>query len=332
MHLQTILALLIISNLGPASAQKGSHCESSCGNVTIHFPFGSEEGCYYNQQFLLSCNRSVDEPTPFYGDVAVRDISLSTGEMEIMMFVAHDCYSRSGYNTISNDPNLNLASFRISTKNKFVAIGCDTHAYIEGSRGNESDDIDECKNSKFNNCTHICHDIEGSYECKCPKGYSGDGKKNGSGCTLDQSLIITITICTLASILFLLVFVTWVYVGVKKRKLLVELLTGRKALCFDMPENERNLAQYFLSSLKEGRISEVLDAHLQLDEVPNEVIQVSKLAERCLRVKGDERPTMKEVAIELEGILASTIHKHPWVQSSFREEEAENLLEQPMEA
>ncbi|KAD2804487.1 hypothetical protein E3N88_37864 [Mikania micrantha] len=109
---------------------------------------------------------------------------------------------------------------------------------------------------------------------------------------------------------------------------LVELLTGKKALSFDRPEEERNLAIYFLYSLKEGRLFQVLDEHLQLNDVPSEIIQVSRLAERCLRVKADERPTMKEVAIELQGILTSMVQKHPWVQSSSNEDEGEYLLKE----
>nr|GFC94881.1 putative wall-associated receptor kinase-like 16 [Tanacetum cinerariifolium] len=112
---------------------------------------------------------------------------------------------------------------------------------------------------------------------------------------------------------------------------LVELFAGKKVLSFDRPENERNLAMLFLSYLKEGRLLQVLDEQLQLNEVPNEIIQVSRLAERCLRLKGDERPTMKEVALELEGILASMVQKHPWVQSTSHEEETEYLLREPLE-
>ncbi|KAI3696137.1 hypothetical protein L1987_79146 [Smallanthus sonchifolius] len=60
-------------------------------------------------------------------------------------------------------------------------------------------------------------------------------------------------------------------------------------------------------------------------------VGVKKHNEGCLRLKGDERPTMKEVAIELEGILASMIHKHPWVKSTSHEEENEYLLREPMD-
>ncbi|MFS8001128.1 putative protein kinase-like domain superfamily [Helianthus anomalus] len=85
---------------------------------------------------------------------------------------------------------------------------------------------------------------------------------------------------------------------------------------------------YFLYSLKEGRLFQVLDEHLQLNDVQSEIIQVSRLAERCLRVKADERPTMKEVAIVLQGILASMVEEHPWVQSCLNEGDGEYLLKE----
>jgi len=110
---------------------------------------------------------------------------------------------------------------------------------------------------------------------------------------------------------------------------LVELLTGKNVLNFERPEGERNQAKHFLSSLKEGRVSQVLDEHLQQNEDHNEIMKVSRLGERCLHVKGDERPTMKEVAMELEGILASKIQKHPWVQHTLIEDEAEYFLKEP---
>ncbi|KAI3778658.1 hypothetical protein L2E82_08040 [Cichorium intybus] len=210
--------------------------------------------------------------------------------------------------------------------------------------------INECENGNHD-CRHKCIDTEGSYECKCRKGFSGDGKKGGSGCTADQSMLIKIAVGSSAAAIFLIVFVNWLYFGLKKRKhmllrekffrqnggimlqqrisgdkVLVELLTGKKVLNFDRPEEERNLAKTFLSSLKDGRLFQVLDEQLQQNEDHNEIIKVSKLAERCLLVKGDERPAMKEVAMELEGILASKIQKHPWVELTLNEEEGEYLL------
>ncbi|KAL8218508.1 hypothetical protein R6Q57_021881 [Mikania cordata] len=390
-------------------------------------------------------------------------------EVEIEMFVGRDCYNVSS-RTERIQPRLRLRNFRISAKNKFVAIGCDMYAEFRGTRGNDTDIRTGCtttcgRNSlitsgscsgvgccevavpeglkssnmtlqSFNNHTNItdfnpcsygffveegnfnfsttnlldfkrkmpmlldwaignltcedakgtnnflcngnsecdqdydgpgyrcrckegyegnpyvanacqninecergnhecehddqCDDTDGSYKCTCRKGYSGDGRKDGAGCTADQSTLIKIVVGISASAIFLLIFVTWLYLILKKRKLihrdvkpmnillddnyvakvadfgasklipidqielativqgtlgyldpeylqtnqltdksdvysfgvvLVELLTGKKALSFDRPETERNLAIYFLYSLKEGRLFQRKDAY-----------------------------------------------------------------------
>nr|XP_043619667.1 putative wall-associated receptor kinase-like 16 [Erigeron canadensis] len=112
---------------------------------------------------------------------------------------------------------------------------------------------------------------------------------------------------------------------------LVELLTGKKIIDFERPEKERNLIKHFIASLEKERLLEVLDEHLQLKEVPHDIILISRLAQRSLHLKGDERPTMKEMALELEGISASMIDKHPWVKSTPNEEATEYLLNRPSE-
>jgi len=48
-----------------------------------------------------------------------------------------------------------------------------------------------------------------------------------------------------------------------------------------------------------------------------QVKEFAKLATKCLRVKGDERPTMKEVAIKLDGLRK--MEKHI-VESNIMEE------------
>ncbi|BFG18483.1 hypothetical protein CerSpe_047570 [Prunus speciosa] len=105
---------------------------------------------------------------------------------------------------------------------------------------------------------------------------------------------------------------------------LVELLTRKKALSFDQPEEERNLAMYFLSALKEDRLLQVLDDCIVTEGNIEQLKEVSNLAKRCLRVKGEERPTMKEVAMELEGLRRMVMH--PWVSNEANSEETESLL------
>uniref|UniRef100_M1A8R4 ATP binding protein n=1 Tax=Solanum tuberosum TaxID=4113 RepID=M1A8R4_SOLTU len=105
---------------------------------------------------------------------------------------------------------------------------------------------------------------------------------------------------------------------------LVELLTGRKALCFQRPEEERSLAQYFISSVEKGHLFDILDDNIVCDEGnAGQLKNVAVIAQRCLNVKGDDRPTMKEVAAELE---AGSKLKHSWAQIDQQSEEIESLL------
>ncbi|CAI8598496.1 unnamed protein product [Vicia faba] len=104
---------------------------------------------------------------------------------------------------------------------------------------------------------------------------------------------------------------------------LAELLTGKKALCFDRPEVDRNLALYFVSSMKEGLLFHILDKSIDEPNVEH-LKEVALIAERCLRVKSEERPTMKEVAMGLEGILV--IEEQCWGSDNLPSEETENVL------
>nr|GMD51053.1 putative wall-associated receptor kinase-like 16 [Ipomoea batatas] len=110
---------------------------------------------------------------------------------------------------------------------------------------------------------------------------------------------------------------------------LVELLTSRRALSFDGPEKERHLSQYFLSLLKENQLFKIVDAKIVCEENTVELQEVALLAKRCLNVKGEDRPTMKEVAVELSGLRRAA--KHPWTNNLEISIESEALLtEQPI--
>ncbi|MED6216725.1 Wall-associated receptor kinase 5 [Stylosanthes scabra] len=81
---------------------------------------------------------------------------------------------------------------------------------------------------------------------------------------------------------------------------LAELLTAKKALTSDVPEDEKNLAMHFVFSLEEGRLLQIVDK-LILEEAKQEaVVEFANIAKRCLKLKGEKRPTMKQVAMELE--------------------------------
>ncbi|TYJ35705.1 hypothetical protein E1A91_A05G255200v1 [Gossypium mustelinum] len=105
---------------------------------------------------------------------------------------------------------------------------------------------------------------------------------------------------------------------------LIELLTGLEAISFERPEHERNLSLYFVSVMKEERLLDIIDKRVLNDKSIEQLKEAANLARRCVRLKGEERPTMKEVASELEGLR--TTQKHPWGIHDLPDEETEYLL------
>ncbi|PKI33855.1 hypothetical protein CRG98_045750 [Punica granatum] len=83
---------------------------------------------------------------------------------------------------------------------------------------------------------------------------------------------------------------------------LVELLTGQKPISSVRAEEGRSLATYFIISVEEDRLFDILDAQVLLQGKKEDIFGVADLAKRCLNLSGRKRPTMKQVAMELEAI------------------------------
>lgn len=109
---------------------------------------------------------------------------------------------------------------------------------------------------------------------------------------------------------------------------LVELLTGEKPLSFNRSEEEVNLSMYFISAMKGNRLFEVLEDRILNEGQEEQLMAIAHLAERCMEVKGEERPTMKEVAVELQGLRR--FHDHPWINNNIHEDK-QSLLHEPLE-
>ncbi|MED6126753.1 hypothetical protein PIB30_081540 [Stylosanthes scabra] len=107
--------------------------------------------------------------------------------------------------------------------------------------------------------------------------------------------------------------------------ILAELLTGKKAVSFADPE-VRNLAAYFVSSMEEGRLLEIVDQHIINEVKVEHLVEFANVAKQCLRVKREERPTMKEVASELEGLREAVGEKHRWESDKSSSEVTKSLL------
>ena len=114
------------------------NCPDSCGNVKIPSPFGTTEGCYLNDtavdgDYFINCtSNAYGQPQPMISNINVINISME-GEIDIQMYNSIDCYNENGTPLPNNNPWLRVPSFTVSvTKNKFMAVGCDTYAYLNG--------------------------------------------------------------------------------------------------------------------------------------------------------------------------------------------------------
>ncbi|XP_010920074.1 wall-associated receptor kinase 5 [Elaeis guineensis] len=107
---------------------------------------------------------------------------------------------------------------------------------------------------------------------------------------------------------------------------LVELLTTEKPVSFRRSERERNLASHFVTLLEENRLLEEVDYKLVREAGRRHLLAVAQLAMRCLILKGEERPTMREVAVEL-GALRRLMMKQ---RSEQQSEVGDPSVEKPL--
>ncbi|KAG2320251.1 hypothetical protein Bca52824_013464 [Brassica carinata] len=83
---------------------------------------------------------------------------------------------------------------------------------------------------------------------------------------------------------------------------LVELITGEKPISFVRFQQSRTLATYFIVAMEENRIVDIIDPQIRDDCNVEQVMAAAQLARRCLNLNGRNRPSMREVSMELERI------------------------------
>uniref|UniRef100_A0A0E0LFE7 Protein kinase domain-containing protein n=1 Tax=Oryza punctata TaxID=4537 RepID=A0A0E0LFE7_ORYPU len=105
---------------------------------------------------------------------------------------------------------------------------------------------------------------------------------------------------------------------------LLELLTGKKPLYLDGPEEERSLSARFVAAMTEKKVDEILDEQVKSEASGESLEEITQLALECLHMCGADRPAMKEVAERLGGLRK--LHQHPWTQDAVELEEVRCLL------
>ncbi|KAJ9189875.1 hypothetical protein P3X46_001126 [Hevea brasiliensis] len=90
---------------------------------------------------------------------------------------------------------------------------------------------------------------------------------------------------------------------------LVELLSGQKPICSSSSQETMSLATHFMLLMEESKLFDIVDIRIMEDCHEQEIVAVANVALRCLNLNGKKRPSMKEVAIELERIRVSPSYK-----------------------
>ncbi|KAM3400485.1 hypothetical protein ACQJBY_005385 [Aegilops geniculata] len=118
--------------------------------------------------------------------------------------------------------------------------------------------------------------------------------------------------------------------------ILIELLTRKKPFAYISLDGE-GLVAHFSALLTEGNLSQILDQQV-IDEGGKEVEEVAALAKACVQLRGEDRPTMRQVELTLEGLPVSKKNmldnasakeferngimiNHPWVGDERSSEE-----------
>ncbi|KAF3651521.1 Wall-associated receptor kinase-like 9 [Capsicum annuum] len=96
---------------------------------------------------------------------------------------------------------------------------------------------------------------------------------------------------------------------------LAELLTGMKPISRDRDNEGKNLAEYFVLSMRKNQLFQILDRRVVREGSLEQLQKAADLVKSCLRLHGEDRPTMKEVAMELESLRKFT-KNNPWANGN----------------
>ncbi|CAN6335061.1 unnamed protein product [Urochloa humidicola] len=81
---------------------------------------------------------------------------------------------------------------------------------------------------------------------------------------------------------------------------LLELFTRKKAIYIDNFNEKKSLSHTFILIFQQKKLKDMLDCEIIDDEIMLVLEKLAELAMHCLSPRGDERPTMKEVAERLQ--------------------------------
>ncbi|KAK8704274.1 hypothetical protein V6N13_047901 [Hibiscus sabdariffa] len=135
-------------------------------------------------------------------------------------------------NTSCNEAKMDTMNFGCKENSDYVDSENNSGYFckcLDGYEGNPypsngCQDINECETISPCNETKRCINLPGTYNCSCPVGYVGDGRKNGTGCSPNKdqsksSTLIDVALCTSIGLLGLLLGIVFLYWMLKRKQI-----------------------------------------------------------------------------------------------------------------
>ncbi|KAM0838506.1 hypothetical protein ACQ4PT_060922 [Festuca glaucescens] len=132
---QIFAATLLLASIKSSRASRMGKpgCRETCGNLTIPYPFGIGQGCFYSQGFDVSCENNRVFMGNSSSQMEIYNISLVRGQARVSTLIASKCFYNNSNNTDGWVSSGTADFFTISTKaNKLTAVGCNTLAFLGG--------------------------------------------------------------------------------------------------------------------------------------------------------------------------------------------------------
>ncbi|XP_044428260.1 wall-associated receptor kinase 2-like [Triticum aestivum] len=175
-----------------------------------NYAFIVERGHYVFKAADLRRNPESDPARrwtmPLWLDWAIRNHSNSLSCPRAKETLGYACVSKSS--ECANSTN-GMGYFCIFTKgyqgNPYLHSGCT--------------DIDDCKQPQLYPCFGKCTNMDGSFECRCPRGYNGDASEpNGCVKSINTSLMIGLSVSSGPTIILLFISSKIIISKLKRQK------------------------------------------------------------------------------------------------------------------
>jgi hypothetical protein len=144
--------LMLMFQLAKAAAPVAKFgCPDRCGDITIPYPFGTGKDCYKDEWFAVECNKTTNPPRAFISRIKmeVLNISVKTATATVKSpVISFNCTGRKdgGSLDLTGSPFV-FSDFR----NVFIAVGCDTRAFMSGVEPQVLGCVPTCGNQQSTN-------------------------------------------------------------------------------------------------------------------------------------------------------------------------------------